>query len=312
MAAGVQATNDDATSCKRYAVDKGYWDDPFVKLFCRSPDRKSPEISRGYYARVKAVENYCHQFLDLCNKQGQDSQIVSLGAGFDTLYWKLHAAGQRPGKFVEMDFPAIVSRKVVTCQSKKILSDVIKEGGCTTSDSSGIYGKHYSIVGVDLRNIDDVGKKLADVGIQPDKPTMILTECVLVYMETSEARRILSWASGMFPTALFVNYEPVNVYDQFGKVMLENLRLRSCALLGASDCVSLDQQKIRFLDCGWDNAYALDMWSIYSRLPKHELQRIERLEFLDEVELLQQLLQHYSISWAVNDYMGIGLNDLKL
>ena len=69
----VQATNDDATSCKRYvinwinstktfigvsdtsstlkpcrfAVQKGYWKDDFIKYFCRSADRKSPEINRG-------------------------------------------------------------------------------------------------------------------------------------------------------------------------------------------------------------------------------------------------------------------------
>lgn len=34
--------------------------------------------------------------------------------------------------------------------------------------------------------------------------------------------------------------------------------------------------------------------------------RIERLEFLDERELLQQLLQHYSICWATKDKLNLG------
>ena len=34
--------------------------------------------------------------------------------------------------------------------------------------------------------------------------------------------------------------------------------------------------------------------------------RIERLEFLDERELLQQLLQHYSICWATKDKLSLG------
>lgn len=34
--------------------------------------------------------------------------------------------------------------------------------------------------------------------------------------------------------------------------------------------------------------------------------RIERLEFLDEKELLQQLLQHYSICWATKDKLNLG------
>lgn len=38
--------------------------------------------------------------------------------------------------------------------------------------------------------------------------------------------------------------------------------------------------------------------------------RIESLEFLDEKELLQQLLQHYSICWATKDKLNLG--DLPL
>lgn len=36
------------------------------------------------------------------------------------------------------------------------------------------------------------------------------------------------------------------------------------------------------------------------------INRIERLEFLDEKELLQQLLQHYCICWAVKDKLNLG------
>lgn len=38
--------------------------------------------------------------------------------------------------------------------------------------------------------------------------------------------------------------------------------------------------------------------------------RIERLEFLDEKELLQQLLQHYSICWATKDKLNLGNEQL--
>jgi len=31
----------------RYATEKGYWRDEFVKYFCKKAERKSPEISRG-------------------------------------------------------------------------------------------------------------------------------------------------------------------------------------------------------------------------------------------------------------------------
>ncbi|GCC37185.1 hypothetical protein chiPu_0015686, partial [Chiloscyllium punctatum] len=37
---------------------------------------------------------------------------------------------------------------------------------------------------------------------------------------------------------------------------------------------------------------------------------IEHLEFLDEKELLQQLLQHYCICWATKDRDDFGINDI--
>lgn len=51
----VMQTNDDATACKRAAVERGYWDDKYVQHFIKHGDRKPPEINRGYFARVQVV-----------------------------------------------------------------------------------------------------------------------------------------------------------------------------------------------------------------------------------------------------------------
>lgn len=60
---GTQATNDDASECKRSAVQLGYWSDPFNGLFVKQAARKAPEINRGYYARVKGIEAFLEKFL---------------------------------------------------------------------------------------------------------------------------------------------------------------------------------------------------------------------------------------------------------
>ncbi|OXU21497.1 hypothetical protein TSAR_002660 [Trichomalopsis sarcophagae] len=60
-----QATNDDASECKRSAVQLGYWTDNFISLFVKQPNRKAPEINRGYYARVKGIEVFLDKFLKL-------------------------------------------------------------------------------------------------------------------------------------------------------------------------------------------------------------------------------------------------------
>jgi [phosphatase 2A protein]-leucine-carboxy methyltransferase len=42
----VRATNDDAAQCKRFAVEKGYWKDPFISLLTqRSQNKHAPEIN---------------------------------------------------------------------------------------------------------------------------------------------------------------------------------------------------------------------------------------------------------------------------
>lgn len=46
--------------------------------------------------------------------------------------------------------------------------------------------------------------------------------------------------------------------------------------------------------------------NLYNDFPLFYNYRIERLEFLDEKELLQQLLQHYCICWAVKDKLSLG------
>lgn len=61
----IKATNNDATECKRGAVELGYWKDDYICYFVKHVDRKAPEINRGYYARVRAVEIFIHQFLEV-------------------------------------------------------------------------------------------------------------------------------------------------------------------------------------------------------------------------------------------------------
>jgi [phosphatase 2A protein]-leucine-carboxy methyltransferase len=51
----VRATNDDASDCKRCAVNLGYWEDRYISLFVKAGERKAPEINRGYYARTRGV-----------------------------------------------------------------------------------------------------------------------------------------------------------------------------------------------------------------------------------------------------------------
>ena len=73
-------------------------------------------------------------------------------------------------------------------------------------------------------------------------PTLVLTECLLVYLKPTDAVNILKWASNFFKNSKFLgimNYEMIEPFDSFGQTMLNNLMERGCDLLGIEDCPTL-------------------------------------------------------------------------
>jgi [phosphatase 2A protein]-leucine-carboxy methyltransferase len=72
------------------AVSLGYLDDPFVSLLYKPPfsagppSRKPPLINVGTHHRTQAVDTIIEQFLGKGGKQ-----VVSVGAGSDTRFWRL-------------------------------------------------------------------------------------------------------------------------------------------------------------------------------------------------------------------------------
>jgi len=66
---------------------------------------------------------------------GNKCQIINLGAGFDTLYWRLQDAGQTVTKFVDVDFPIVTAKKCHLIKKHKKLLDKLRSGGCKSQYS---------------------------------------------------------------------------------------------------------------------------------------------------------------------------------
>ncbi|XP_052784460.1 leucine carboxyl methyltransferase 1-like [Mya arenaria] len=307
---GVRATNDDAAQCKRYAVDKGYWQDPYIKLFTsRGQQNHAPEISIGYYARVKGLRMILEKFLTVTDGK---CQIVSIGAGFDTLFWNLKDAGINVTSFIEVDFSAVTSRKIHSIRrSQVLLQKITNEDEEIRFSTTDLHGKDYHLVAANLKNLKDFNKKLGECGIDKTLPTIFIAECVLVYIEKDCTDALLKWTVDNFSTVFFVNYEQVNMGDKFGEVMMENLRSREC-MLHTEYCASIDTQIQRMSSQGFEGADAMEMRHVLYRLPQNDVMRIQRIEFLDEQELLEQLMSHYCYCWAYKDPNKIGLGDIGL
>ncbi|XP_036165700.1 leucine carboxyl methyltransferase 1 isoform X2 [Myotis myotis] len=308
---GVQGTCEDASICKRFAVSIGYWDDPYLQHLVRlSKERKAPEINRGYFARVHGISELIKAFL---RKTECHCQILNLGAGMDTTFWILKDQDLLPDKYFEVDFPLIVTRKVHSIRSRPHLSKPILElhsEDTLQGDGHMLDSKRYALIGADLRDLATLEEKLKKCNMNTQLPTLLVTECVLVYMTPEQSANLIKWAANSFETAMFISYEQVNMDDRFGQIMIENLRRRQCDLAGVEPCKSLESQRERFLSNGWETASAVNMMELYSRLPRAEVSRIEALEFLDELELLEQLMCHYCLCWATRGGSELGLTEI--
>lgn len=305
---GVMATNDDAASCKRFAVQKGYWVDDYIQHFVKMmPERKAPEISRGYYARVQGMKMLLDQFLELT---GRNCQVVNIGAGFDTMFWRLHADKMFPTQgYFEVDLKPVTARKCMAIKSRRQLHDAFPEGGLVIENEEA-HSSLYHLIAADITQIKQLEDKLLRAGLKPRVPTIFIAECVLIYLEPKFSQAILEWAAKRFETAMFLNYQPVNLNDRFGKVMLDNLQGRHCALLGANGEPTLENQKSSYIAAGWEGAKSKDMMEVYKKMPADDVRKVEELEFLDEVNLLHDLLRHYCISWSFNDPKKLGLEEI--
>jgi len=217
------------------------------------------------------------RFLERCPVDG-GVQIVNLGAGFDTLYFWLRENPKLWRKdmvYFEVDFPEVLSKKLAAVMKKQSLwpmLDVVSKEDLVSSDigPSGIRDlrtPHCRYVSTDMR----IGPELADAmlaaGLRGDVPTLFLAECVLVYMQAMHGDSIIQWAASAVssaPSAIAV-YEQFNPNDPFGKVMVENLMQRGCPLLSIFDYPTLELQRSRYLQRGWEQCWSANMNEVYSK-----------------------------------------------
>ncbi|KAG7231789.1 hypothetical protein INR49_009995 [Caranx melampygus] len=225
--------------------------------------------------------------------------ILSLGAGFDSLYFRLQAdeALDRAVVF-EVDFPDVARRKTDLITSDITLRRILDAHLPPPAGQVHVSSGRYRLLGADLREEAQLEEALGAAGLDWAAPTLVLSEVVLTYMETQWSDDVISWAAKLLPQSLFVMYEQIHPHDPFGRVMLDHF-LKLNSTLHALQLYQDTAAHTRFLDKGWEQCVCLDMNDFYLRLvPEEERSRVELLEPFDEYEEWHQKCSHYFILTA--------------
>jgi len=253
-------------------------------------------MHRGYYARVAAFSLALRRFVALGGRQ-----IISLGAGFDTAFFRLVREGACPDVYVEVDLPQVTRNKTLivkkTDELLRSLEDV-SFGVCE------IHSKRYHLVSADLRSVEAIQQAIKRTPLSSDQPTLIIAECVLIYLPPQDSRQLLEhlFQSFKLGPVIFMLYEQIIPNDSFGTMMCANLLKRGCPLLGIDEHPDLNAQKSRFRSIGCSQVDAFDMNAVWSQLlDKTDIARAQRLEIFDEYEEWYLIESHYCIVVAVSE-----------
>lgn len=88
--AAIRGTDGDAAVARLSAAQKGYVQDPFIRHLVPRAHLQHPRpplINIGTFVRSTAIDELVEQWLLLSGDQ--HCQIVSLGAGSDTRFWRI-------------------------------------------------------------------------------------------------------------------------------------------------------------------------------------------------------------------------------
>ncbi|OAF63709.1 hypothetical protein A3Q56_08586 [Intoshia linei] len=102
-------------------------------------------------------------------------------------------------------------------------------------------------------------------------PTLFISECVFFYIAPKYGDTLLSHISACFDNVAFLHYEPINLHDNFGKVMYNNLQNDGYHMSGFQYCTNRESQISRYINNNFQKVNILTLNEIYNEIKKPEL-----------------------------------------
>ena len=291
---GVQSTSNDALKTKISCVISNYYKDPFICYMEPGSNHKKflPLINRGTYCRVFAINSKLHEainnFRKLDEYKNSKINIIILGSGFDTTYFNLMSEGYTNIEFYEFDYKEIIDKKLKYISKAKPLLNIINKNK-----------NNYHLINCDITNKKLFTETLNNIKTQENDLTIVICECLLVYIEESVTIEMISCLTDKFSNMYLLEYDLIGPDDPFGKEMVDNLKTRDIYLKGFDDVKNINDQINRLKKLNFEDINIVDMYHVYFNvLPVEEKKRIEKLELMDEFEELNLLQRHACFGFA--------------
>lgn len=275
-------------------------------------DRKLPIINRGTYLRTRAISDVVDEFV----KEFKSCQIISLGSGSDTrAFTILEKLPHVIYHEIDFDETAKIKKLAIMKNSKlrtllgvqdEVAPEIHSKESFAAYDPD-LHYNNYHLHGIDLREVNP-GTVLK--GFNAELPTIVLSECVLCYLSPEEySSTIKYWTNlGDNLTGILI-YEPMSLRDLFGETMNQNLQGRGLNLQTFDKYPDLESRleflkseckltKLRMTSLSDIGGYSKKKRTGESWISAKDLQRINALEFVDEIEEIRLLLEHYCLCYG--------------
>ncbi|KAF9915328.1 Leucine carboxyl methyltransferase 2 [Lobosporangium transversale] len=317
----VQGTNTSSITSKRSLERLGYLqpchvegatekDSPLMlKYVVQKPSRRSPVINRSYYYRTETIRLLVEGWIQECETLGMDNcAVISLGCGFDPTFFRLKLLQERREtrtklKYIDIDYPTLIMERLYMVRNQEKLFDLLPENP-SKDDVAEFVSDTYSCLGVDLRNLNELEKRLEEAGItkkggqqQTRMPILVVSEVVLAYLEAEESDAVIKFFAD-FPEATFVLHEqciPTFDVDEqgnenlhpFALTMFRHFERTMTPLKTLREYMSIEDQRDRFQELGWPNCEIMNMNLMADLLVtpnESDHLRISQLEPFDEYD----------------------------
>lgn len=202
-------------------------------------------------------------------------------------------------KFVDVDYPALMQKKVEIIKRTHELTDLLPDVSFTT-DSKGVLcdSSQYAVLGCDLRDLLDLRRLLADQGVSHDSASILFTaEVSIAYMDMPGSQAVIEFAHEYHDArfCLLEQHLPDGKDHPFAKTMLSHFDKIRTPLHTIGTIADMKQ---RFMKAGWregsiDIRSLWHLWSDSTFLTGQEKRALDQIEPFDEWEEFALFCSHY-------------------